>query len=61
MRKTESKMENLSVTGKVVNSHQTRHRPQHKGATPTRPQRRFSATHKVRSYLFIDNSLQHDS
>jgi len=46
MRKTESKMENLSVTGKVVNSHQTRHRPQHKGATPTRPQRRFSATHK---------------
>ena len=44
MRKTESKMENLSVTGKVVNSHQTRHRPQHKEATPTRPQRRFSET-----------------
>ena len=48
MRKTESKMNDLSVTGKIVSSGYKSRNQQTKTSTqPVRPQRRYSGVHKV--------------
>ena len=48
MRKTESKMNDLSVTGKIVSSgYKTRNQQSKTSNQPVRPQRRYSGVHKV--------------
>jgi len=50
MRKTESKMNDLSVTGKIVSSGYKSRNQQTKTSTqPVRPQRRYSGVHKNNS------------
>jgi len=50
MRKTESKMNDLSVTGKIVSSnYKTRNQQTKTNNQPVRPQRRYSGVHKNNS------------
>lgn len=62
MRKTESKMNDLSVTGKIVSSgYKTRNQQSKTSNQPVRPQRRYSGVHKVnhrKSFLRVESSAE---